>query len=167
MESWNEFFILVGTGAATLVGLMFIALTFGSRLVTKETVDAAKAFLTPIINHFTQTFLISCAALIPSPTSVLPGVVCLLTSSVRLVLLRHAYKNLKRPVHSEDIDQSDWLQTLYLPLIIHISLVITSIGLMNSLPWSMYALAVILLSLLTLGIINAWEMLMWMASKLE
>jgi hypothetical protein len=36
MEKWNDFFFLCGSSAAGLTGLMFIAVTFGSKLVTKE-----------------------------------------------------------------------------------------------------------------------------------
>jgi hypothetical protein len=45
--AWQNFYLLVGTAAATLAGLMFIAVTFGSDLVTPETSAAARSFLDP------------------------------------------------------------------------------------------------------------------------
>ena len=35
-EQWNDFFILVGTGAATLAGLVFVAMTINLKGVAKD-----------------------------------------------------------------------------------------------------------------------------------
>jgi hypothetical protein len=34
--TWQSFYLLVGAAAATLIGLMFVAVTFGSSLVTMQ-----------------------------------------------------------------------------------------------------------------------------------
>lgn len=166
MESWSEFYIAVGTGAATLTGLMFIAVTFGSKLITQRTVKAAQAFLSPIINHFGEAFILSCVALIPEQTAFL-GVSCIVYSVVRMIKLRHGYYHLKNNDHPEDIDYTDWLSTLIVPLICHLSFITSGIAFLMGKEWGPYGIAISMLGLLFIGIVNAWEMLIWMAYKIE
>lgn len=145
---------------------MFIAVTFGSKLITQRSVKAAQAFLSPIINHFGEAFILSCVALIPEQT-VLLGAACIVYSIVRMMKLPHVYYHLKHNEHPEDIDYTDWLSSLIVPLICHLSFIISSIAFLEGENWGAYGIAISMIGLLFIGIVNAWEMLIWMAYKIE
>ena len=51
--SWHDLFVLVGTAAATLVGLLFVAASVGAGFFTHERHTALRAFLSPSVVHFT------------------------------------------------------------------------------------------------------------------
>jgi hypothetical protein len=53
LAAWHDFQLLVGTGAFTLIGLMFVAVTFGAHLINKKNMVTARAFLDP---HFRYSF---------------------------------------------------------------------------------------------------------------
>lgn len=60
-ESWANFFLLVGTGAATLAGLVFVALTINLRGVAHDATHRYRAI--NMLTGFASIFLISALAL--------------------------------------------------------------------------------------------------------
>src|SRR5579862_8370419 len=69
MAEWANFYTLLGTGAATLLGLTFLALTFGGKLNSPERIRHVPLFVTPTVFHFSMVLLISAAMLIPDLAS--------------------------------------------------------------------------------------------------
>jgi hypothetical protein len=69
MAEWANFYTLLGTGAATLLGLTFLALTFGGKLNSPERIRHVPLFVTPTVVHFSMVLLISAAMLIPDLAS--------------------------------------------------------------------------------------------------
>lgn len=60
-EQWNDFFILVGTGSATLAGLVFVALTINLKGVARDGTHRFRAI--NMLAGFTSVFVISALAL--------------------------------------------------------------------------------------------------------
>lgn len=167
-RSWQNFYLLTGTGAATLTGLMFIAVTFGSSLVTKKSETMARAFTNPTFNHFVQILLIACLLTVPTMTSTVLGFLLVVLGMMRLVPLFGVYKQLKRAHEvSGDLEMSDWLFHVVFPLLSYILLLITGIGFGLGRPEAFNGLAIFTFSLLTLGIQGAWELLVWMAMNVN
>jgi hypothetical protein len=51
-HDWHDFYVLVGTASATLVGLMFVALSIGSSIFNEKKRAGMRAFITPTVLHF-------------------------------------------------------------------------------------------------------------------
>ena len=65
-HAWHDFFVLLGTGAATLVGAMFVVASIGSSFLTEKSEPQIRAFMTPTVIHLT-TVLLGCAlTIVPS-----------------------------------------------------------------------------------------------------
>src|ERR1700687_2952903 len=64
-HGWHDFFILLGTACATLVGLMFIAVSIGASIFKEENRPALEVFLGPTIVHFTSVLVLCVLALVP------------------------------------------------------------------------------------------------------
>jgi nitrate reductase NapE component len=161
---WQNFYVLTGTAAATLTGLMFVSVTFGSSLVTKETATTARAFLDPSYRHFVQVILTACLATIPTMTASLLGCACIGIAVVRfvgLVWIFRQYKDAQRK-HG-DVETSDWVLALLLPLACHGLLLATGAGFLVGNALSLTGLAVVVVGLVLIGIHGAWELLVWMA----
>jgi hypothetical protein len=60
-EQWNNFFVLVGTGSATLAGLVFVAMTINLKGVAKDATHRYRAI--NMLSGFTSVFIISSLAL--------------------------------------------------------------------------------------------------------
>jgi hypothetical protein len=63
MTEWENYFVLTGTGAVTLVGLMFVVITLGAERVRFGDEWLLRTFLTPTLVHFGVVFLIALLAL--------------------------------------------------------------------------------------------------------
>ena len=62
---WHEFYMLLGTASATLIGLLFVAATVSSGIFTSDRRAALRVFLSASVIHF-STILVSClTVLIP------------------------------------------------------------------------------------------------------
>ena len=83
-EQRNNFFILVGTGAATLAGLVFVAMTINLKGVAKDATHRYRAI--NMLSGFTSVFLISSLALMGHQTYRTLGIewfiVSLLTAAI-------------------------------------------------------------------------------------
>src|SRR5580704_2473355 len=66
LHDWHDFYVLVGTASATLVGLMFVAASIGSSVFNEEHRAPMKAFITPTVVHFTSVLFTSLLVTIPT-----------------------------------------------------------------------------------------------------
>jgi hypothetical protein len=161
---WQNFYILTGTAAATLVGLMFVAVTFGASLVTPESADSARAFLDPTFNHFVHVLLTACLMEIPTMTATLLGVLLLCLGALRASRLFWVYRRMMEAhrVH-HDIELSDWLSGVVFPLFCYLLLAATGGGFLAGYAVAFNGLAIVSIAILLIGILGAWETLVWMA----
>ncbi len=52
LDGWGSFFAMTGSACATLVGLLFVAVTLSTGLPTSRTLDIARASMTPALYSF-------------------------------------------------------------------------------------------------------------------
>jgi hypothetical protein len=65
-HAWHDFYVLLGTGAATLVGAMFVVASIGSSFLTEKSEPQIRAFMTPTVVYL-STVLLGCAlTIVPS-----------------------------------------------------------------------------------------------------
>ena len=64
-HGWHDFFLLLGTASATLVGLMFIAVSIGASIFKEENRPALEVFLGPTVVHFAAALVFCILALVP------------------------------------------------------------------------------------------------------
>jgi hypothetical protein len=164
LHAWQNFYLLAGTAAATLTGLMFIAVTFGSSLVRKETAQQSRAFLDPTFMHFVQVLLLACVVTVPTLTSTFLGGLLVVVGAARALSLYRVFV-VVRAAHRRagDIELSDWLSLIVMPLLCHLLLVATGVAFVLREPVALTALAIATVSLLFIGIYGAWELMVWMA----
>jgi hypothetical protein len=63
---WHDFYALVGSAAATVVGLMFVAASIGANIFNEKHLEPMRAFITPTVVHFSIALLICILATIPT-----------------------------------------------------------------------------------------------------
>jgi hypothetical protein len=65
LKEWHDFYELVGTAGATLLALLFVAVSCGTGFLTQERRSATRVFMSPVVVHFTSVFFLSAVALCP------------------------------------------------------------------------------------------------------
>jgi hypothetical protein len=66
LKEWHDFYLLVGTAGATLLALLFVAVSLGTGFLTEERQEATRTFMSPVVIHFTSVLFLSAVALFPS-----------------------------------------------------------------------------------------------------
>ena len=59
LDAWHDFDLLIGTAAATLVGLMFVAASIGASVFLEKDRAAMKAFISPTVVHFSAVLVVA------------------------------------------------------------------------------------------------------------
>ncbi len=164
LQGWQNFYMLAGTAGATLTGLMFVAVTFGATLVTRETADSTRAFLDPTYMHFVQVLLTACVLTVPTLGPTFLGCVLIVVGALRTVALHGVLRRYQEAQRKHgDIELSDWLTAIALPLICHSLLMATGAGFILHEAAALTGLAIVTVGLLFIGIHSAWELFVWMA----
>ena len=69
LHGLDNFFIMAGTAAATMIGLLFVAITVASGMSTSRAVYGTHAFLTPTLIRFSGVLFECMAVLFPWPSA--------------------------------------------------------------------------------------------------
>lgn len=162
LHAWDNFFIMAGTAAATLIGLLFVAITLGTGLSTPRGVRSTHAFLTPTLLHFGGV-LFECLAVLPPwpsawPVGIILGLYGLtgLIYQIRVVLVQ-------RKIDFVSPDWLDWTLFSVAPVLSSASLIAGAAGLIAEKSFAPYAIAGAVALLLFAGIYGAWDLTLWIA----
>jgi hypothetical protein len=162
LASWESFYVMVGGAAAVLTGLQFIVIALVADNPDLGSEDSVAAFGTPTVVHFCLCLFL--AALLSAPwTSLTPVRWLLLGSAVvglvyTLVVIRRARRQTTyRPVGE------DWAWHAILPLVTYGVLIGAAVGLPRYAVTALFVVAAVALTLIFIGIHNAWDAVAYMA----
>ncbi len=164
LATWQNFYVITGSAAATLTGLMFVVITL--RVRDRRSSGALGAFGTPTVVHFCVALLV--AALLSAPWQALWHAGLLLGLSglggvtyVVIVLRRARRQTDYQPV------LEDWLWHTVLPLVSYTALVVAAILLAGNAVPALFVIAAATVLLLFIGIHNAWDNVTYTAIELS
>ena len=164
LHDWHDFYILVGTASATLVGLMFVAASIGSSIFDEDHRAGMTAFITPTVVHFAAVLFTCLLVTIPTQSwRTLGGLIGAggLVGAIycgRLVaqmIIRHRF----------NVDLIDRLFYALLPLLGYLLALIAAVLLLMQSTASANLIAAAVLTLLFAGIRNAWDMMVWIVIR--
>jgi hypothetical protein len=164
VEAWHDFDVLVGTAAATLVGLMFVAASIGANVFTEKDRAAMKVFLGPTVVHFSSVLVVAILALIPSHGwATLAGLLVLVglpgaiySANLWTQLFIHRRSN---------VDIVDRLFYALIPVLGYLLLLLAAFVLFRQSAAGLDLLAAGQVTLLVAGIRNAWDMMIWIVIR--
>ena len=162
LHGWENFFIVGATAGATLISLLFVAITLGAGLSTPQGLNATRAFLTPTLIRFSDV-LFECMAVLPPWPSAWPvGIILGLFGLTGLVYQIHVFLK-QRKVDLASLDWLDWTMFSVVPMLGNASLIAGAAGLITEKPFAPFAIAGAITLLLLSGIYGAWSLTLWIA----
>ncbi len=161
LHAWHDFYLLIGTASATLIGLMFVAASVGASFFTTEREMPLRSFLTPTVLHFSAILVVCLMSTAPSQTRVSLGALLSATGAVGIGFASRVWMNMRRRGITKTLDLDDRLCYIIVPVATYLTLVATGIVLPDHPSLGLDLLAVTLVGLLLLGIRNAWDMTLW------
>ncbi|HAE82343.1 MAG TPA: hypothetical protein DCK85_03055 [Ktedonobacter sp.] len=156
LATWQNFYVIIGSSAGALTGLMFVVITLiaGSRV--RRSSGTVAAFGTPTVVHFCVTLLV--AAILSAPWQALWNAGLLLGLSglggvtyVVIVVRRTRRQTDYKPV------LEDWLWHTVFPLVSYTVLVFAAILLQSNPVPVLFGIGAATVLLLFIGIHNAWD----------
>src|SRR5580700_4350189 len=68
LSAWHEFYELLGTAAAALVALLFVAVSIGTSVLTPEPESRrnTSTYMSPVVFHYANVLFLSLIALVPT-----------------------------------------------------------------------------------------------------
>lgn len=165
LDNWQNFYIIAGTAAATLTGLMFVVITLTAGIESHvATLNAAlSAFSTPTIVHFGVVLLI--AGIFSAPwqaftsLSLVLGLVGLVAAVYLILVVARGMRN----VPDYQTPMKDWVWYLGLPLCSYILLSVSALLLPANAALALYLASAVVAALLFTGIHNAWDLVTFLA----
>ncbi len=156
LATWQNFYVLIGSAAATLTGLMFVVITLVAGTRLRRSSDPIAAFNTPNVVHFCIALLV--AVILCAPWQVLWNAslllgLCGLGGAIYVVIV------LRRVRQQTDYTPvlEDWLWHTVFPFISYTALVVAAIMLPGNPALALFVTGAATVLLLFIGIHNAWD----------
>ena len=162
LAPWHEFYALLGTAAAALVALLFVAVSIATRILTSapESRRNTATYMSPVVFHYANILFLSLIVLIPTQTWESFGIVIAAASVGSfcyslLVMVR---------VHRNSIsDFSDRIGYGAVPMLCYAAGLVSSWLILKEQPAGLNLLAGAALVLLVDNIRNAWDLMISLA----
>ena len=162
LDGWHEFYILLGTAAAALVALMFVAASIGAGYLSAERAGATRTFTSPIIFHYTYVLFLSLAALVPINTDTSLAAIIGISAAAGFV---NSIFILVRVMRSSATDIADRFGYGASPLAAYAAALAASVFVFERSNVGPPLLAGALVLLLLVNIRNAWDLTLFFAQR--
>ena len=162
LEGWHEFYALLGTAAAALVALLFVAASIGAGYLSADRHSPTRTFTSPIIFHYTYVLFLSLVALAPTNTDTSLAAIVGLSSAGALVYSSFIFV---RVLRSQTTDLDDRLGYGAGPLAAYAAALAASVFIVDRSTIGPPLLAGALTLLLVVNIRNAWDLTVFFAQR--
>ena len=163
IRNWQNFYMLTGAAAATLIGLLFVAISIsvGTNLSIERARNSLRTFVNPILVYYVQAFAISCLMVMPLQNITIPGFVIAVPGIINVFLaLKICWRILV--LHRDEMDLAHWIWHFLLPLLVGLLLIAIAIGFFYDVQIAVLGLAIADLLCLTIGLRNTWVLTLWL-----
>jgi hypothetical protein len=166
LDGWHEFYGLLGTAAAALVALLFVAVSIGTSLLTPEPESRRNTatFMSPVVFHFANILFLSLIALVPTQTwesfALVIGVAAIGSFVYSIVIAMRVHRNAIS-------DLADRLCYGAIPALCYASGLVVASLLLRKNSFGLDMLAGVALLLLVINIRNAWDLMISLARRVN
>jgi hypothetical protein len=167
LAEWETFYVILGSAAAALTGLMFvvIVLTAGARIIPKSG-ETLSAFATPNIVHFCVVLLLAATLTMPHHGAG-PLAAAIVAIGLGGLVYAIAVAITARRQNDYAPQLEDWIWHVILPIVAYFVLLVAGLLLLAHPSAALYTIALAALLLLYIGIHNAWDSAVWMVQHRE
>jgi hypothetical protein len=165
LKDWHDFYMLVGTASATLVGLTFVAITIGAGTLTRRHEAGVHAFVTPTVVHFAAILAACLLILAPFGTQGSLGAALLLEGILGIAYSGWLVLFMRRHKLTKTVDFTDRVWYALAPAVGYLVLAAAAGALLANAAASLTLLATAQGIQLVAGIRNAWDMAVWITLR--
>jgi hypothetical protein len=164
-EGWGEFYLLAGSAAAVLIGLIFVVISLMQDRSRSSVLAGSRLYMGPIVLGVSFVLVLSAAALTPGMNrnsfALIAGIVAA-WGLVRALQSLVGIHRLRGEVHWTDI----WFYGAA-PAGLYLGLGAIAFAVWKDLAWCLDAVAAVTVGLLLLAVRNEWDLITWIAPRSE
>src|SRR5260370_26256512 len=168
LSTWQNFYVIIGSAAAALTGLLFVVATLIARVRARVSSpgEAFATFNTPNVVHFGAALLV--AAILSAPWQALwnAGLLLGLSGLGGMIYVVIVLRRARRQTDYQPVLE-DWLFHTVLPLVSYTALLVAAIGLPSHPAPALLVIAAGTVRLLFIGRHNAWDNVTYIALELS
>jgi hypothetical protein len=165
-EAWHDFYLLIGTAAATFMGLTFVAVTLAPKVIAARTFTAVRAFVTPIVAYFATVLVVSLVALLPLAPDSAPHKEAILLAVIGLVgAIYVPSTGVQKQWREMELGADDLLWYAAWPFVGYLLALAAAFTLWRSLESGAWIVAADVMLFLIVGIRNAWDVVIAIARE--
>lgn len=165
-EGWNEYFFMVGSSAAALIGLMFVVVTLTTGRDRQEVEYGKHLYTSPIVWQLGVVLALSGGAIAPTIT---PDVFGWVSGALALFGIATGVRNaigIKRSAVSPATTfDSIWYGLV--PAAVYLGLGASAVGVLQGQWWASSAVAAALMALLLISIHAEWDLVTFLAPRAD
>lgn len=156
LGGWENFYVIVGSSGAALIGLQFVVIALIKDTRTRTTSGTISAFGTPTVVHLGGALLVSAIMSAPWPSLLGVSIALVLCGLIGLGFAARVIVHARRQVDYEPV-MEDWLWYMAFPCCMYVAIVIGALLLHPFVRTASFLIAGAALSLLLIAIHNAWD----------
>jgi hypothetical protein len=156
MPEWESFYVIVGSSGGALIGLQFVVMTLIAERRELASASTLSAFGTPTVVHLTVALIVSAIMSAPWPSHSSMSIALTICGLGGLTYAAMVIRRTRRQTGYQPVTE-DWIWYVILPCLVYAALSLTPIFLRTSNGFPSFAIAAAALSLLLIGIHNAWD----------
>ena len=165
-HGWENYFGMLGTASAGLIGLLFVVVTLTSSFETTQAERGQALYMTPTGLNFASVLAVCAVTLAPGVPPVVAAVALGVVAVFGLGNGLRSCIGIARPrSRTERPHWSDLWCYGAAPVAIYLGVGAAAAGVATGAAWAVHALAAMLLFQLLLGIRNAWDLVTYIAPR--
>jgi hypothetical protein len=164
LSEWAEFYVITGTSAGALAGLMFVVIALRAERGS-QAIEEVEAYATPTVVHFTTVVILGGIITVPEQTELSLGLCFAAAGLAGLAYSVWVTFQARRTPYADVL--TDWIWRSVLPCWGYAGLLAAAPVLWWDTAAALYIVAAAALLFLALGIHNAWDAAVWIASDHE
>ena len=160
---WSNFYVMIGSSAAALTGLMFVVITLLKRQDRSSSNDGIATFSTPTVLHFCGALLVAAIGTAPWRSLFVPAILLGLAGFYGVVHVLRVMLRARR-LDSYRPDLEDWLSYVGFPLLAYGTILVGALAIPAAPRQALFAVAGAALLLIFMGVHNAWDVVTFIVS---
>jgi hypothetical protein len=163
LGGWANFYVIVGSSAATLIGVQFVVIALVANLRRRTSLESISAFGTPTVVHLGAALLVSATMSAPWPRLLATSVALGLCGLSGLAYVAAVVRQARRQTTYKPV-QEDWLWHAIVPGGVYAALALAAALLGRTPQAALFVVGGALLGLLLVGVHNAWDTVTFMVA---
>jgi hypothetical protein len=159
LHEWHEFYLMLGTSAAALMALLFVAVSIGIGYYTEHNVEGVRTFLSPVVAHFTAILFVAAMALAPVHGKIVL-IALILAGFTGAIIAAYTSRKIFRFMDDDAVVPFDTCAYGFIPFAAYAATAASGVLLESHWEWAPELLAGATLTLMLINIRNAWDLML-------